>query len=73
MFYSTQARDRYQDHFIGLGALCGVSAAIVSYFFESNGTSFKDNIPISITIALTLSVISHKILPWIKASPTARQ
>lgn len=61
-FYIIRIRDRYQDHALGLGALCGLSTAAVSSFYESSFDPFKDFVPISITVALVISLVGHVAL-----------
>jgi hypothetical protein len=69
IFYNIRIKDRYQDHFLGFGALCGISAAAVASFSQSNSKPFRDFVPISITGALVLSLGVHIILSWMVASP----
>jgi hypothetical protein len=64
IFYNIRKDDRYEDHFLTFGALCGILAGTVTSWYEWDLQALKDYIPISITAALTLSLVSHIVLAW---------
>jgi hypothetical protein len=68
IFYNIRKGDRYQDHFLVLGALCGILVGAVTSWYESDLEALKDYVPIAITVALMLSFVSHTALAWFGSS-----
>ena len=61
IFYDTRKGDRHQDHFLASGAFLGLLAGLALSIRKGTMGPYRGCIPISITIALLLSVAAHSI------------
>ena len=59
--YNMAGDTRHQDRFVAIGALLGILVGVSLLWRGSSLEALKDSIPISITIALTLSQLWHII------------
>jgi hypothetical protein len=61
LLYCSMVKGPHQDHFLMFGALLGVVSGTLASWPESDLESLKDYIPLSITAALTLSLVWHTV------------
>jgi len=61
IFYDTRKGDRYQDHFLASGTFLGLLAGLALSIREGTTGPYRGCIPMSITVALLLSVAAHSI------------
>jgi len=64
LLYCTMGEGQRRDHFLFVGALLGTISGTLASMSNSNLELLKDYIPISITVALTMSLVWHALLSW---------
>ena len=65
LLYCTMGKGQHRDRFLVFGVLLGAISGFLAYWSDSNLELLKDYIPISITGALTLSLVWHALISWV--------
>jgi hypothetical protein len=75
LLYCTMGKGQHRDRFLVFGVLLGAISGFLAYWSDSNLELLKDYIPISITGALTVSLVWHALISWVsgryKLGPSA--
>jgi hypothetical protein len=75
LLYCIMGKGQHRDRFLVFGVLLGAISGFLASWSDSNLELLKDYIPISITGALTVSLVWHALISWVsgryKLGPSA--